>query len=124
MIHVGSDGVFTMKDILLKNSLLLLSRFLQKHYGQKTILLIDEYDVPLDYAYRSGYYDDMVGLIRTLFGAAFKTKDSLVFAVLTGCLRISKESIFTGLNNFKVYTVKDVRYKGGFIRFEPGATGS
>ena len=98
----------------MKNSLLLLSRFLQKHYGQKTILLIDEYDVPLDYAYRSGYYDDMVGLIRTLFGAAFKTKNSLEFAVLTGCLRISKESIFTGLNNFKVYTVKDVRYKEYF----------
>lgn len=114
MIHVGSDGVFTMKDILLKNSLLLLSRFLQKHYGQKTILLIDEYDVPLDYAYRSGYYDDMVGLIRTLFGAAFKTKNSLEFAVLTGCLRISKESIFTGLNNFNVYTVKDVQYNEYF----------
>ncbi|MEZ3446839.1 MAG: ATP-binding protein [Lachnospiraceae bacterium] len=114
MIHVGSDGIFTMKDSLLKNSLLLLSRFLQKHYGQKTILLIDEYDVPLDYAYRYGYYDDMVELIRTLFGAAFKTNDSLEFAVLTGCLRISRESIFTGLNNFKVYTVKDVRYKEYF----------
>ena len=114
MIYVGSDGVFTMKDSLLKNSLLLLSRFLQKHYGQKTILLIDEYDVPLDYAYRSGYYDDMVELIRTLFGAAFKTNDSLEFAVLTGCLRISRESIFTGLNNFKVYTVKDVRYNEYF----------
>ncbi|MDE5700033.1 MAG: ATP-binding protein [Lachnospiraceae bacterium] len=114
MIHVGSDGVFTMKDSLLKNSLLLLSRFLQKHYGQKTILLIDEYDVPIDYAYRSGYYDDMVRLVRTLFGAVFKTNDSLEFAVLTGCLRISKESIFTGLNNFKVYTIKDVRYKEYF----------
>jgi len=114
MIHVGSDGIFTMKDSLLKNSLLLLSRFLQKHYGQKTILLIDEYDVPLDYAYRFGYYDDMVELVRTLFGAAFKTNDSLEFAVLTGCLRISRESIFTGLNNFKVYTVKDVRYKEYF----------
>ena len=114
MIHVGSDGVFSMKDSLLKNSLLLLTRFLQKHYEQKTILLIDEYDVPLDYAYRSGYYDNMIGLVRTLFGAAFKTNDSLEFAVLTGCLRISKESIFTGLNNFKVYTVKDVRYNEYF----------
>ena len=104
MIYVGSDSVFSMKDSLL------LTRFLQKYYGQKTILLIDEYNVPLDYAYRSGYYDDMVELVRTLFGAAFKTNDSLEFAVLTGCLRISKESIFTGLNNFKVYTVKDVRY--------------
>ena len=114
MIHVGDDGVFTMKDSLLKNSLLLLSCFLKKHYGQKTILLIDEYDVPLDYAYKSGYYDDMVKLVRTLFGAVFKTNDSLEFAVLTGCLRISKESIFTGLNNFKVYTIKDVRYKEYF----------
>ncbi|MFG6321721.1 MAG: ATP-binding protein [Lachnospiraceae bacterium] len=114
MIHVDDDGVFTMKDSLLKNSLLLLSCFLKKHYGQKTILLIDEYDVPLDYAYKSGYYDDMVKLVRTLFGAVFKTNDSLEFAVLTGCLRISKESIFTGLNNFKVYTIKDVRYKEYF----------
>jgi len=113
MIYVGSDGVFSMKDSLLKNSLL-LTRFLQKHYGQKTILLIDKYDVPLDYAYRFGYYDDMVGLVRTLFGAAFKINDSLEFAVLIGCLRISKESIFTGLNNFKVYTVKDVRYNECF----------
>ena len=102
MIYVGSDSVFSMKDSLL------LTRFLQKYYGQKTILLIDEYNVPLDYAYRSGYYDDMVELVRTLFGAAFKTNDSLEFAVLTGCLRISKESIFTGLNNFKVYTVTPV----------------
>ncbi len=114
MIHVDDDGVFTMKDSLLKNSLLLLSCFLKKHYGQKTILLIDEYDVPLDYAYKSGYHDDMVKLVRTLFGAVFKTNDSLEFAVLTGCLRISKESIFTGLNNFKVYTIKDVRYKEYF----------
>ena len=107
-------GEFAMSDELLENSLLILTRLLHKYYGQKTILLIDEYDVPLDYAYRSGYYDDMVGLIRALFGAAFKTNDSLEFAVLTGCLRISKESIFTGLNNFKVYTIKDVRYKEYF----------
>ena len=91
-----------------------LSQFLHKHFGRKVIILIDEYDVPLDYAYRFGYYDDMVGLIRALFGAAFKTNDILEFAVLTGCLRISKESIFTGLNNFKVYTIKDVRYKEYF----------
>ena len=77
-------------------------------------MLIDEYDVPLDKAYQSGYYDSMVELVRILFGNAFKTNDSLKFAVLTGCLRISKESIFTGLNNFKVYTVKDVRYKEYF----------
>jgi len=114
MIHVDDTGVFTMEDSLLKNSLILLSCFLQKHYGQKTIILIDEYDVPLDKAYRSGYYDDMVELIRALFGAALKTNSSLYFAVLTGCLRISKESIFTGLNNFSVYTVKDVRYNEYF----------
>ncbi len=72
------------------------------------MILIDEYDVPLDKAYQSGYYDDMVDLIRNLFGNAFKTNENLYFAVLTGCLRISKESIFTGLNNFNVYTVKDV----------------
>jgi len=114
MIHVDNEGVFTMKDSLLKNSLLFLSRFLHKHYGQKMILLIDEYDVPLDYAYRFGYYDDMVKLIRALFGAVFKTNDSLEFAVLTGCLRISKESIFTGLNNFSVYTVIDVQYNEYF----------
>ena len=106
----------------------MLSRFLQKHYGQKTVILIDEYDVPLDKAYQSGYYDSMVEFIRVLFGNAFKTNDSLFFAVLTGCLRISIESnvsafagtsekrqgrfsqissegdvLFTGLNNFSVY---------------------
>lgn len=92
----------------------MLSRFLQRHYGQKTIILIDEYDVPLDKAYQSGYYDSMVDFIRVLFGNAFKTNDSLYFAVLTGCLRISKESIFTGLNNFSVYTIKDVQYNEYF----------
>ncbi len=103
---IGTDktGTFTMSDDLLKDSLLMLSQFLQKHYGQGTVMLIDEYDVPLDKAYRAGYYDSMVELIRVLFGSAFKTNDSLKFAVLTGCLRISRESIFTGLNNFKVYT--------------------
>ena len=78
------------------------------------VILIDEYDVPLDKAYQSGYYDAMVELIRVLFGNAFKTNGSLYFAVLTGCLRISKESIFTGLNNFNVYTVNDVQYKEYF----------
>ena len=100
-----------MSDALLKSSLLILSQLLKKHYGQEVVMLIDEYDAPLDKAYQSGYYDDMAELIRSLFGNAFKTNDSLYFAVLTGCLRISKESSFTGLNNFKVYTVKDVRYK-------------
>ena len=114
LISIDKGGDYTMSDALLKSSLQMLSQFLQKHYGQGTVMLIDEYDVPLDKAYRAGYYDSMVELIKVLFGNAFKTNDSLKFAVLTGCLRISKESIFTGLNNFKVYTVKDVRYKEYF----------
>lgn len=114
LIQLDDKGEFAMSDELLENSLLMLSRFLWKHYGKKTIILIDEYDVPLDKAYQSGYYDFMVEFIRILFGNAFKTNDSLYFAVLTGYFRISKESIFTGLNNFKVYTVKDVRYKEYF----------
>ena len=114
LISTDKTGTFTMSDDLLKDSLLILSQFLQKHYGQAAVMLIDEYDVPLHKAYRAGYYDSMVELIRVLFGNAFKTNDSLKFAVLTGCLRISRESIFTGLNNFKVYTVKDVRYKEYF----------
>ena len=120
LIHMNDKGIFTMEDEVLKDSLFTLSQLLKKHYEQDVIMLIDEYDVPLDKAYQSGYYDDMVELIRSLFGNAFKTNDSLYFAVLTGCLRISKESIFTGLNNFKVYTVKDVRYKEyfGFIDTE------
>lgn len=114
LINIDKTGAFTMSDGLLKDSLHMLSQLLQKHYGQNVVMLIDEYDVPLDKAYRSGYYDSMVELIRILFGNAFKTNESLKFAVLTGCLRILKESIFTGLNNFKVYTVKDVRYKEYF----------
>lgn len=110
LIELNDSGTFGMSDELLKNSLLMLSRFLKKHYGQNVIILIDEYDVPLDKAYRSGYYDEMAELVRGLFGQALKTNDSLYFAVLTGCLGISKESIFTGLNNFSVYTVKDVQY--------------
>ena len=114
LIELDEHGEYAMSDEVLSKSLLTLSRFLQKHYSQNTIVLIDEYDVPLDKAYQSDYYDDMVNLIRVLFGRVLKTNDSLKFAVLTGCLRISKESIFTGLNNFKVYTVKDVRYKEYF----------
>ena len=91
-------------------SLQTLSRLLEKHYGQKVILLIDEYDVPLDKAFQAGYYDEMVSLIRNLLDNALKTNDSLYFAVLTGCLRIFKESIFTGLNNLKVHTISDVLY--------------
>jgi len=114
LIHVNDDGVFAMTDELLMDSLLLLSCCLEKHFGQKTIILIDEYDVPLDGAYQAGYYDDMVDFIRILFGQALKTNSSLYFAILTGCMRISKESIFTGLNNFNVYTVKDVQYNEYF----------
>ena len=114
LIAMDTTGAFTMSNELLKDSLLTLSQLLQRHYGQNVVMLIDEYDVPLDKAYQSGYYDSMVELVKVLFGNAFKTNDSLEFAVLTGCLRISKESIFTGLNNFKVYTVKDVRYKEYF----------
>ena len=93
-----------------KNILKILSALLEKHYGQKVILLIDEYDVPLDKAYHHGYYDRMIDLIRAMFGAALKTNDSLFFAVLTGCLRVSKESIFTGLNNLMVHSISDVKF--------------
>ena len=112
--ELNERGEFSMSDELLENSLFILSRLLHKHYGQKVIILIDEYDVPLDKAYQSGYYDAMLRFMKALFGQALKTNSSLYFAVLTGCLRISKESIFTGLNNFKVYTVKEVRYKEYF----------
>ena len=98
----------------LKFSLKKISELLYQHYGQKTIVLIDEYDVPLDKAFQHGYYREMVALIRGLFGEALKTNDFLQFAVLTGCLRVSKESIFTGLNNFKVYSADDVRYDEEF----------
>ncbi len=110
LIALDEHGEYAMSDEVLSKSLLTLSRFLQKHFGQSTIVLIDEYDVPLDKAYQSDYYDDMVNLIKMLFGRALKTNDSLKFAVLTGCLRVSKESIFTGLNNFNVYSIKDVQY--------------
>lgn len=104
------QGVFAMNDELLVDSLLTLSQLLSKHYDRKIILLIDEYDVPLDKAFQAGYYDKMVSLIRNMLGNVLKTNDALFFAVLTGCLRISKESIFTGLNNLKVHTVSDSRY--------------
>jgi len=139
LIHMNEEGIYTMPDELLKNSLFLLSSFLKKHYNQRVIILIDEYDVPLDKAYHAGYYDEMVKLIRGLFGQALKTNENLYFAVLTGCLRISIESnvsvktetsekrsrrfsqtspkrdvLFTGINNFTVHTVKDVQYNDVF----------
>ena len=92
------------------DSLRMLSEMLEKHHNTKVILLIDEYDVPLAKAHANGYYDQMISLIRNLLGEALKTNNSLKFAVLTGCLRISKESIFTGLNNLKVRSVTDVRF--------------
>lgn len=109
-IEEDSQAIFDMADAVLTDSLQTLSQLLSKHYDRKVILLIDEYDVPLDKAFQNNYYDEMVLLIRSLFGSVLKTNDSLYFAVLTGCLRISKESIFTGLNNLKVHGISDVRY--------------
>ena len=106
------DEKDTKGDIL--DSLKTLSSLLYQHYGQKVVLLIDEYDVPLDKAYHHGYYREMVALIRGLFGQVLKTNDSLQFAVLTGCLRVAKESIFTGLNNFKVLSIVDPRFDEHF----------
>ncbi len=98
------------KPSAVHNSLKLLTRLLRKHYGVSVIVLIDEYDVPLDKAYQNGYYPQMASLIRAMFSQALKTNENLEFAVITGCLQIAKESIFTGLNNFKVRTVSDVRF--------------
>ena len=95
-------------------SLKMLSEYLSKHHGKKVIILLDEYDVPLENAYYSGFYLEMVDFIRSLFESAFKTNDSLEFAVVTGCLRISKESIFTGLNNFQIISVLSEQFTEGF----------
>ena len=108
------DGTNAMDEKVLVSSLQILSQLLYKHFGQKTVILIDEYDVPLDKAFQNGYYNEMVSLIRGLFGMALKTNESLQFAVLTGCLRITKESIFTGLNNFKVMSILDARFDEQF----------
>ena len=104
------NGEYTMSPQLLMTSLQKLSYLLSEHYGCKVILLIDEYDVPLDKAFQAGYYEEMVSLLRNLFGSVLKTNEHLYFAVLTGCLRISKESIFTGLTNLKIHTITDSRY--------------
>ena len=101
-------------SVKLRFSLKNLLELLYKHYGRKTIVLIDEYDVPLDKAFQDGYYREMVSLIRGLLGETLKTNDFLKFAVLTGCLRVSKESIFTGLNNFKILSITDVRFDEQF----------
>lgn len=111
---VVKNGCFTMADEMIPVSLKNLSMLLHKHYEKQVILLIDEYDVPLDKAFQYGYYDEMVSLIRSLFGNVLKTNPNLYFAVLTGCLRIAKESIFTGLNNFKVVSITDSRFDEQF----------
>lgn len=103
-----------MQPAVLAMSLKKLTTLLEKHYGQKVVVLIDEYDVPLAKAYENNFYDKMVLLLRNLFGNVLKTNASLAFAVLTGCLRIAKESIFTGLNNFTVYSITDDEFDETF----------
>ena len=109
-----SPQIFSIPENILEYSLKTLSSLLCKHYGQKVILLIDEYDVPLAKANQNGYYDEMVSLIRGLLGNVLKTNENLFFAVLTGCLRIARESIFTGLNNFRVISVTNVQFSEHF----------
>lgn len=106
----SGEGTFYMSDATLTNSLWILSGLLKKHYGKDVIILIDEYDVPLDKAYQQGYYDEMVNLLRNLFIQALKSNENLHFAVLTGCMRISKESFFTGLNNLRILSVTNVQF--------------
>ena len=103
-----------MAEDTITSSLQEMTELLEIHYGQKVIVLIDEYDVPLEKAHENGYYHEMVLLLRNLFGNVLKTNRSLAFAVLTGCLRIAKESIFTGLNNFKVYSITNMEFDETF----------
>lgn len=112
LVNVDASGqqAFIMSNEILEDSLRTLCQLLKKHYGQKVILLIDEYDVPLDKAQHYGYYDEMITVIRGMLGQALKTNDSLQFAVLTGCLRVAKESIFTGLNNLRTLTITDSQF--------------
>jgi len=116
LITVDTTGqsIYAMSDAVLMGSLKTLSVLLEKHYGSKAVILIDEYDVPLAKADEQGYYDRMVLLIRNMFEQALKTNESLQFAVLTGCLRVSKESIFTGLNNLFVYSITDLEFGDSF----------
>ena len=108
------NDILSGEDERIEDSLRMLSQILFEHYGKKSIILIDEYDVPLDKAFQHGYYKEMVSLLQGLFGQALKTNEFLQFAVLTGCLRVSKESIFTGLNNFKVVSITDSRFDEQF----------
>ena len=116
------NGKYAMDEDTLESALQTLSELLYRHYGQKVVILVDEYDVPLDKAYQNGYYKEMVSMIRSLFGEALKTNEFLQFAVLMGCLRVSKESIFTGLNNFKIFSITDARFdeQFGFTEDEVG----
>ena len=116
------DGKYAMDEDTLESALQTLSELLYRHYGQKVVILVDEYDVPLDKAYQNGYYKEMVSMIRSLFGEALKTNEFLQFVVLTGCLRVSRESIFTGLNNFKIFSITDARFdeQFGFTEDEVG----
>lgn len=116
------DGKYAMDEDTLESALQTLLELLYRHYGQKVVILVDEYDVPLDKAYQNGYYKEMVSMIRSLFGEALKTNEFLQFAVLTGCLRVSRESIFTGLNNFKIFSITDARFdeQFGFTEDEVG----
>lgn len=109
-VDVSNTEGFVMPDSVLVMSLKTLSTLLEKHYGRKVIILIDEYDVPLAKANEHGYYDQMILLVRSLFEQALKTNESLYFSVLTGCLRVAKESIFTGLNNPKILSITTVRF--------------
>ena len=113
-LTIIEDGSFVFSKDKLISSLQLLSQLLYKHYGQKVVILIDEYDVPLDKAFQNDYYKEMVSLIRGIFGQALKTNEFLQFAVLTGCLRVSKESIFTGLNNFEINSIVDIDHDEQF----------
>ena len=113
-LYNTTNEEYASNSSILASSLKTLSSLLYKHYGEKVVILIDEYDVPLDKAFQNGYYRDMVDLIRGMFGNALKTNENLAFAVLTGCLRVSKESIFTGLNNFKTLSITDSRFDEQF----------
>ena len=108
------NGKYAMDAKMLVSSIKVLSQLLSVHYGKKAIIIIDEYDVPLDKAFQNGYYKEMVSLIRGIFGQALKTNEFLQFAVLTGCLRVSKESIFTGLNNFEINSIVDIDHDEQF----------
>ena len=112
--EIRTEEELAVEMDLYSTALRTLSDCLYKYHGQKVVVLLDEYDVPLENAYFSGFYSEMIGFIRSLFESALKTNDSLEFAVVTGCLRISRESIFTGMNNLKINSIRDERFSEGF----------